>query len=49
VSEANFRDMFETVDVFGLVWQGLEYFMWNDYWANTEPKFAFNFVLLLCF
>jgi hypothetical protein len=31
VSEANFRDMFETANVFGLVWQELEYFMWNDH------------------
>jgi hypothetical protein len=30
VSEANFRDMFETADVFGSVWQELEYFKWND-------------------
>jgi len=30
VSEANFRDMFETADVFCSVWQELEYFMWND-------------------
>jgi len=30
VSEANFRDMFETEDVFGSVWQELEYFIWSD-------------------
>jgi len=30
VSESNFRDMFETADVFSSVWQDLEYFMWND-------------------
>jgi len=30
VCEANFRDMFETADVFGSVWQELEYLMWND-------------------
>ena len=30
VYEANFRDMFETADVFGSVWQEVECFTWND-------------------